>query len=158
MGERKDFCECIFSAATLHDIGKIGIPDSLLQKQGKLSDDEMIQMRRHVDIGLEIIGNFSSTLFNMAREIIMYHHERWNGSGYPVGLEGDEIPVSARIVGVADVFDVITSSRHKDGLMDIDDAVEFIKDRAGIKFDPEVVDALVKALPKIRDVNIQFNG
>ncbi|WP_434362185.1 response regulator [Parasalinivibrio latis] len=158
MGEQKEFCECIFSAASLHDIGKVGIPDSILQKQGKLSDEEMLQMQRHVDIGLEIIGNFSSMLFNMAREIIMYHHERWDGSGYPVGLEAEEIPVSARIVGVADVFDAITSSRYNDSLYEIEEALEYLKARSGTKFDPGVVDALSQVLPKIHDVNLQFNG
>ncbi|MGR5488439.1 HD-GYP domain-containing protein, partial [Vibrio alfacsensis] len=103
--------ELVFQAAPMHDIGKIGIPDNVLRKPGKLDAGEWAVMQKHVEIGGDIIGDSDSLLLQMAQEIALNHHEKWDGSGYPNQLKGEQIPLSARIVAIADVFDALTSVR-----------------------------------------------
>lgn len=128
-------------AAPLHDIGKIGIPDAILRKPGKLSDAEFKVMRKHPEIGGEILAGAKSPVLVMAREIALYHHEKWDGSGYPNGMIGDSIPMSARIVAVADAFDAMTSDRPYKKAMAKELALEEILRCSGSHFDPQTADA-----------------
>src|SRR6266498_277746 len=125
--------------ALLHDIGKIGINDTILHKPGKLTDDEWKVMRIHPDIGARIVEGIP--FLQETLPVIRYHHERWDGSGYPVGLRGDDIPIQARIFAVADVFDALTSSRTYRKKSSPDEAVQYLREQAGSLFDPEIVDA-----------------
>jgi putative two-component system response regulator len=146
--------EELFNAAPMHDLGKMGIPDAILRKPGKLAPEEWEVMKTHAAIGAEILGddNYNSTLLQMARRIALCHHEKWDGSGYPQGLSGDAIPVEARIVAIADVFDALTSKRPYKEAWPIEDAVNYISSEAGKQFDPELVDCFLKALPVILNI------
>jgi putative nucleotidyltransferase with HDIG domain len=126
--------------ALLHDIGKIGISDTILHKPGTLTEDEWRIMRIHPDIGARIVEGIPFLQDTMP--VIRYHHERWDGSGYPMGLKGDDIPVQARIFAVADVFDALTSSRTYRKKSLPDEAVQYLKEQAGYLFDPAIVEAL----------------
>jgi putative two-component system response regulator len=128
-------------AAPLHDIGKIAIPDSLLLKAGRFTRHEHEEMQRHTSIGADMLGGTSSGLLALARDIALTHHERWDGSGYPNGLAGEEIPLSGRIVALADVFDALTHSRPYKAAWPVKQAVEEIQRGGGEQFDPELVDA-----------------
>jgi putative nucleotidyltransferase with HDIG domain len=128
--------------ALLHDIGKIGISDTVLHKPGKLTDEEWKTMRIHPDIGARIVEGIP--FLQDALSIIRYHHERWDGSGYPIGLKGEEIPIQARIFAVADVFDALTSKRSYRTKSSAEEAIQYIKEQSGILFDPLVVEALAK--------------
>jgi putative two-component system response regulator len=135
--------ELISRAAPLHDLGKIAIPDSLLLKPDKLSDEEFEQMKRHTTIGAEILSHSSSGLLRMAEEIALTHHERWDGKGYPNGLAGTDIPIAGRIVTVADVFDALTHARPYKPAWATREAVAEIFHQAGRQFDPTVVDVFM---------------
>ena len=140
--------EIIELAAPLHDIGKIGIADSILLKKGSLDDLELKQMRKHPLIGYEILQDSPSKYLQKGCEIALAHHERYDGTGYPYSLKGSDIPLSARIVAIADVFDALTSVRPYKEAWTIDKALEYIRDESGKHFDPELVTALLS----IRDV------
>jgi PAS domain S-box-containing protein len=135
--------ELIGRAAPLHDVGKIGIPDGILLKPGKLTSQEFDEMKSHAAIGAHILGGSSVPLLQTAEEIALSHHERWDGSGYPSGLRGEAIPLSGRIVTVADVFDALTRSRPYKEAWPVDMAIEEIKNQRGRHFDPDVVDAFL---------------
>jgi len=135
--------ELIKMAAPMHDTGKIGIPDSILKAPRKLHDDEWETMKTHSQIGYDILSKCHSDLFNMAAEIALYHHEKWDGSGYPIGLSGEQIPVSARIVAIADVFDALTMKRPYKEPWTIEKAIQLIKSESGHHFDPKLVDKWV---------------
>lgn len=139
----------LLNAASMHDIGKIGIPDAVLLKPGKLDPDEWEIMQRHAQIGAEIIGEDGSSLLKMARDIALCHHEKWDGSGYPQGLAGEAIPLEARIVAIADVFDALTSERPYKKAWTIDDACQLIREQSGKHFDPQLVEHFFNALPEI---------
>jgi putative two-component system response regulator len=128
-------------AAPLHDVGKIAIPDSILLKPGKLSDDERALMQEHATIGGEILSGGKSELIRLAERIALTHHESWDGSGYPAGLAGEEIPLAGRIVSVADVFDALTHERPYKEAWPVKMAVREILEQPGRKFDPDLVDA-----------------
>jgi putative two-component system response regulator len=128
-------------AAPLHDIGKIAIPDSLLLKAGRFTTGEHALMQRHTSIGADMLGGTSSGLLALARDIALTHHERWDGSGYPAGLSGDDIPVAGRIVALADVFDALTHKRPYKPAWRVQDAVEEIQRGSGAQFDPTLVEA-----------------
>jgi putative two-component system response regulator len=136
--------ELIRSAALLHDIGKIGIPDAILLKPGKLTDAEFEQMKTHTSIGAEILSGSRSSLLGMAERIAMAHHERWDGAGYPAGLCGEQIPPPARIVAVADVFDALTHERPYKQAWPVPEAVAEILHQAGRQFDPSVVQVFTR--------------
>ena len=140
----------------MHDIGKIAIPDAVLLKPGKLDADEWQEMQRHVEYGADIIGDHDSPLLNMAKEIALYHHEKWDGSGYPHGIKGEEIPLTARIVTIADVFDALTSERPYKQAWPIEKATQLLEDEAGIHFDPKLVPEFIKCLPKILEIKDKF--
>ena len=134
--------KAIERGALLHDIGKIGISDMVLHKPGKLTDDEWKMMRIHPDIGARIVEGIP--FLQDALSIIRYHHERWDGSGYPIGLKGEEIPIQARIFAVADVFDALTSRRSYRSKSSAEEAIHYIKEQSGILFDPSIVEALTR--------------
>ncbi|MBY0454392.1 MAG: HD domain-containing protein [Burkholderiaceae bacterium] len=142
-------CELLLHASPMHDIGKIGIPDAILLKPGKLDPTEWEIMQRHPLIGAEILEDGDSDLLHMARLIALSHHEKWDGSGYPYGLAGPQIPQASRIVAVADVFDALTSTRPYKKAWPIEDAVALLQDQSGSHFDPEVVEHFMRLLPEI---------
>jgi putative two-component system response regulator len=133
--------ELLRRAAPLHDIGKIGIPDAVLLKPGKLTDEEFEQMKAHSTIGAEILSGSSSSLLRMAEKIALTHHEWWDGQGYPNGLAGERIPLAGRIAAVADVFDALTHQRPYKHAWTIEDGVAEIFHQGGHHFDPAVVHA-----------------
>ncbi|EXJ10989.1 MULTISPECIES: response regulator [Nitrincola] len=146
----------LLNAAPMHDVGKIGIPDSIIRKPGKLDADEWREMQRHAEIGAEIIGQDDSSLLQMARRIALYHHEKWDGSGYPEGLKGEAIPIEARIVAIADVFDALTSVRPYKKAWTVDDAVNLIVSESGKHFDPTLVDVFVQEIPAILEIKARW--
>ncbi|HEX9632119.1 MAG TPA: HD domain-containing phosphohydrolase [Gemmatimonadales bacterium] len=131
--------ESIERAAPLHDIGKIGIPDSVLLKSGRLNEEEFAVIKTHTVIGGQILSGSDVSLLAVGREIALSHHERWDGTGYPAGLAGDAIPLSGRVVAVADVFDALTHPRPYKPAWTFKDALTEIQDQAGRQFDPDVV-------------------
>ena len=126
----------------LHDIGKLGVPDSILRKQGPLTDDEWTIMRLHPEIGRRILAGIP--FLTAASEIVFTHHERWDGKGYPRGLRGDEVPLGARVFAIADSFDAMTSDRPYRAAMPIDDAIEELHRNSGSQFWPGAIDAFVQ--------------
>jgi putative two-component system response regulator len=134
-------------AAPLHDVGKIGIPDRILLKPGRLTAREFEEMKTHTTIGARILGDGRSPILRFGREIALTHHERWDGDGYPAGLRGEEIPVAGRIVAVADVFDAITHARPYKEALPVSYAVAEITRASGTQFDPAVVDAFLACAP-----------
>ncbi|HET9224265.1 MAG TPA: HD-GYP domain-containing protein, partial [Roseiflexaceae bacterium] len=136
--------ELIRLAAPLHDLGKIGIPDHILLKPGRFTSTEYEQMKSHVAIGARILSGGRYALLRMAEEIAFTHHERWDGSGYPLGLAGEAIPLTGRIVAVADTFDALTHARPYKQAWPIAEALAEILRQGGEKFDPDVVAALVR--------------
>lgn len=141
--------EQIFLAAPMHDIGKIGVPDRILLKPGKLEPDEFALMQRHAEIGSEILGDQDAGLLGIARTIALTHHEKWNGAGYPHGLKEHDIPIEGRITAIADVFDALTSERPYKRAWSVDEAVTLIQSEAGKHFDPTLVDIFMKVLPEV---------
>lgn len=170
--------EMLEQAAQLHDIGKIGIPDEILLKPGKLDPEQYERMQKHVGLGQKIIEPLSqadwetlkhhveigqkvldtsrSPLLRMAGRIALTHHERWNGQGYPLGLAGTDIPLEGRITAVADVFDALSSKRHYKKPFPIDKCFEIIEADRGEHFDPTVVDAFLRQRQAIADIQIRF--
>lgn len=144
--------ELLEQAAPMHDTGKIGTPDAILKKPGKLTADEWEVMRRHTLIGFEILSRSTAPLFRLAAEIALSHHERWDGTGYPNGLAGEAIPESARIVAVADVFDALASVRPYKEAWPLEQVVARITDSSGSHFDPDMVAAFLDCLPRILEV------
>jgi len=134
----------ILYAAPMHDVGKIGIPDSILIKPGKLTDEEFDIMKTHTTIGAKILAGSKAEILQIAGEIALSHHEKWNGKGYPQGLAGYNIPLTARIVGLADVFDALTSRRPYKDPFPVEVAVDIIKKERGEHFDPEIVDVFLE--------------
>lgn len=131
-------------AARLHDIGKIAIPDEILHKPGKLTDDEWALMREHPQTGAQMLEGSEAELMSLAREVCLSHHERWNGRGYPFGLAGDKIPMSGRIVSVADAFDALTSPRPYKAAWSRERAIEEIRAHSAEQFDPHVVEVFLE--------------
>ena len=147
-----DHADLILSASPMHDIGKIGIPDHILLKAGSLSEDEWVIMRTHTTIGAELLSGHDSRLMQMAAQIALTHHERWDGTGYPRRIGAEAIPIEGRIVALCDVFDALISARPYKEIWPFADALDEIKALAGTAFDPTVVDGFFRALPNIRDV------
>jgi len=139
-------------AAPLHDIGKIGIPDAVLRKPASLTEAEFAIMRRHPLIGHDILRDSHSRFVQMGALIALRHHERWDGSGYPDGLRGEEIPLAARIVAVADVFDALTSERPYKRAWAPDEAFDYLRTHRGTLFDPSCIDALFDQEARILDI------
>ena len=137
----KDQATMLRYAAPMHDVGKIGIPDGILLKPGKLSDDELKVIHLHTVIGARILSGTTLPLLEVAKEIALSHHEKWDGTGYPLKLKGKDIPLSGRIVTICDVFDAITSNRVYKKAWPIEKALDFIRDHKERHFDPDVTDA-----------------
>ncbi|ASI93194.1 response regulator [Vibrio mediterranei] len=148
--------ELVFQAAPMHDIGKIGIPDNVLRKPGKLDADEWAVMQKHVEIGGDIIGDSDSLLLQMAQEIALNHHEKWDGSGYPNQLKGEQFPLSARIVAIADVFDALTSVRPYKKAWSIEETLALLERDAGTHFDPSLVPIFISKLDDILAIRAAF--
>jgi putative nucleotidyltransferase with HDIG domain len=134
-------------AALLHDVGMIGVPDNLLTKTSSLSDEEMAIVRRHCRLGADILSQ--SPHLAAVAEIVLRHHERWNGTGYPGALAGDEIPIIARVVAVADSLDAMTSSRSYKEPMSFDDALQELQAQSGKQFDPDVIEAAARVIQSL---------
>jgi putative two-component system response regulator len=141
--------EDLLHAAPMHDVGKIGIPDRILQKPGKLDADEWAVMQTHATIGGDIIGEHEHGMLAMARQIALTHHEKWDGSGYPCGLAGQAIPLVGRIVAIADVFDALTSARPYKQAWTVEQAVAYLREQRGQHFDAGLVDLFLAALPAV---------
>lgn len=144
LGLNEAFAHDINFAAQLHDVGKIGISDTILLKPGKLTDEEFETMKKHTVMGANILKGGSTSIMRMAEEIALTHHERWDGRGYPHGLAGDNIPVSGRIVSVVDVWDALTHSRPYKEAWSHDKALNLIRDNAGTQFDPKVASVFIE--------------
>ena len=152
MGMSKDKEVLLLHASPMHDIGKIGIPDDILLKPGKLDADEWTTMKTHAQIGADILSGSDSDLLEMASMIALTHHEKWNGSGYPNGLAGEDIPLEGRVTAIADVFDALTSERPYKKAWPVEKALALIKDESGKHFDPAVVDKFFEILPEVTKV------
>ena len=148
--------EELLHAAPMHDIGKIGIPDAILRKNGKLDPAEWDVMRSHVEIGARIIGEHPQGVLKTARTVALTHHEKWDGSGYPNGLSGEDIPLEGRIVAIADVFDALTSERPYKHAWPLEQALELLREQAGKHFDPRLVGIFHEVLPAILAVRNRF--
>ena len=149
-------CELMLNASPMHDIGKIGIPDAILLKPGKLEPHEWAIMQTHAQLGADLLAGDDTRLLRLAHEIALNHHEKWDGSGYPNGLAGEAIPLSGRIVAVADVFDALTSARPYKSAWPVEDAVAFITEQAGGHFDPEVTVHFQRCLVDIMDIRNRY--
>lgn len=149
LGWNAEDCELMLNASPMHDVGKIGIPDEILLKPGRLTPAEMAVMQTHAEIGADILSADDSDLLMLAQRIAISHHEKWDGSGYPFGLSGEDIPLEGRIVAVADVFDALTSERPYKDIWPLQDAVAYIQAQAGRHFDPAIVSTFCKSLPDI---------
>ncbi len=147
----------IYIASTMHDIGKIGIPDNILQKTDKLLDSEYEIMKTHTEIGASILEDSDVPLLNMAREIALHHHERWDGSGYPFGLSGDTIPQSARIVIIADIFDALVSKRVYKSACTEGSAITSITTEMKSYFDPHILNSFLDLRPVFHRIHQQFS-
>ena len=136
-------------ASPMHDIGKIAVPDDILRKPGKLTAEEWDQMRQHPTIGHDILAGSDSELLRLGGLIALTHHERWDGTGYPRGLAGEQIPVEGRIVAIADVFDALTSARPYKPAFDVDHALSIMGDQRGSHFDPEYLDIFLTIVDQV---------
>ncbi|KJY84213.1 chemotaxis protein CheY [Vibrio galatheae] len=151
-----DWVELVYHASPLYDVGKLGIPDSVLLKPGELIEQDWQVMRQHPAIGAEIIGEQDSDLMLLAKEIALTHHERWDGSGYPNGLKGEDIPLAGRVVAVADVFDDLTCQRPYKQAWSVEETVDYICDESGKHFDPQVVAAFLLVLDDILAIHEKY--
>lgn len=148
-GITESFIEGLLRSSVLHDIGKVGIPDAILLKPGRLTDEEFVEMKRHCQYGSEILAGAETeeagiSFLKLAQEIARHHHERWNGKGYPDGLAGEDIPFAARVVSLADVYDALTSTRVYKAAYTHEEAKDLIIKERGEQFDPAIVDAFLR--------------
>lgn len=158
-----EFVEFVFQFAPLHDLGKVAVPDAILLKPGRLTPEEFEVMKTHVARGVQIVdlmmqdfGLRSLPHFEMLRNIVAYHHEALDGSGYPYALSGDAIPLEARIAAVADVFDALTSARPYKAAWTNEEALDLLRSQAGAKFDPDCVAALADNMDMVREIQSRF--
>lgn len=155
-GMSREQCEILLNASPMHDIGKIGIPDYILLKPGKLDPAEWAIMKTHAQIGADILAGHDSELLDMARVIALTHHEKWDGTGYPQGLAGEAIPLVGRIVALADVFDALTSVRPYKQAWGIKDAVAYIKDNSARHFDPKLAEIFMQHIEEIVGISRRY--
>jgi putative two-component system response regulator len=146
LGMSEDEADDLLNAAAMHDVGKIGIPDSVLLKPGKLDAEQWAHMQRHPQIGAEIIGQHEAHVLQMARRVALHHHEKWDGTGYPERLAGEAIPLEARIVAICDVFDALTSVQ---AAWTVEQALELLRNESGRHFDPALVERFIALLPEV---------
>ena len=150
MGIPRDKAELWKMASILHDMGKIGIPDQILKKPGKLSREEFEIMKTHAEIGYKLLSTNKDEFFPDAADIALYHHEKWNGKGYPNGIAKDAIPLPARILSVIDVFDALTHKRVYKEAWSVEKAVNYIRENRAVEFDPQVVDSFLEIVPELQ--------
>ena len=148
--------DLILEAAPMHDIGKVATPDAILLKQGKLTDDEFITMKEHAFNGYTILSDSDSFLISAGATMALTHHEKFDGSGYPNGLKGEDIPLYGRIVAVADVFDALTSSRPYKKAWTLEDASKFLNENKGSHFDPQCVDAFFRRWNDVLEIHTLY--
>ncbi|HLA26686.1 MAG TPA: HD domain-containing phosphohydrolase [Syntrophales bacterium] len=156
LGLHKDIVETILYASAMHDAGKIGIPDNIIMKQGKLDSDEWEIIKQHTTIGGEILSGSDSEFIKLAKIIALTHHEKWDGSGYPNNLLGTAIPLEGRITAIADAFDALTSKRPYKEPFTIEESFRIIREGRAIHFDSEVVDAFFSAEREILSIRETF--
>ncbi len=150
--------QTILYAAPMHDVGKIGIPDNILMKPGKLTGEEVRIMRTHCTIGANILAYSKAEVLKVAEQIAISHHEKWDGTGYPLGLAGEDIPLVGRIVGIADVFDALTSKRPYRSPYSIETAIDIITKERGRHFDPRVADVFLENIDEVLREKEQVNS
>jgi putative two-component system response regulator len=143
LGSSPDFAQCIATAALLHDLGKVGVPDSIIMKRGRLTPEERMDMQRHSMLGAQMLSGSGEPILAMACEIALSHHEWWDGTGYPHGLRGTEIPLAGRIVAAVDAYDAMLSNRPYRPALSPEEAINELIGGRGTQFDPTVVDALL---------------
>jgi len=148
--------ELLLEAAPMHDIGKVGTPDHILLKPGRLTDDEMVIMKQHAEIGYSILKDSVSPLLRTAATVAWTHHEKFDGSGYPRGLSGQDIPLYGRIVAVADVFDALTSQRPYKPAWELDRAIALLQEGRGSHFDPACVDAFLQDMEAVLSIKNRY--
>ena len=146
----------LLNAAPMHDVGKIGIPDRILQKPGKLDAEEWKIMQSHATIGADIIGSHQHGMLAIAHDIALTHHEKWDGSGYPAGLAGEAIPLVGRIVAIADVFDALTTVRPYKLAWTMEQAIAYLQEQRGRHFDADLVDLFLTELPAMSRIMSQW--
>jgi putative two-component system response regulator len=156
-GAKPDLAEMVMSAAPLHDIGKLGVPAEVLRKTGKLSAPDWERVRRHPELGAEIIGEHDDPLMKLARQMALHHHEHWDGTGYPAKLKGAEIPWAGRLMAIVDTFESMTTTQFYREPLNVLEAATEIAEGAGRRFDPRMVDAFKKAFPEMRKVRDKFS-
>ncbi|MBL9106512.1 MAG: two-component system response regulator [Myxococcales bacterium] len=156
IGLDESTCELLRIASPMHDVGKLGIPDRILLKPGRLTPEEFAVMKGHAEIGYRILVGSDASPLKMAATIAYTHHEKWDGNGYPRGLRGEEIPLHGRIAAVADVFDALTSARPYKPAWKLEDALELMRTNRGAHFDPNLVDAFFDALPEVLEIRARF--
>ncbi|VAX30037.1 Response regulator [hydrothermal vent metagenome] len=157
LGVNDEGCHLLLLTSPMHDIGKIGIPDGILLKPGPLTDDERKIMETHSNIGGEILGGGKSELIKMAETIALTHQEKWDGTGYPKGLKGKEIPLVGQITAICDVFDAITSKRPYKEASSIEEALEYITIQSGKHFNPHLVKIFLKIVPDLKKIKEKFS-
>lgn len=155
-GMAAEAVELLFNAAPMHDIGKIGTPEAILLKPGRLTPEEWEVMKRHPAIGAGIIGRHSHPLLNTARIVALTHHEKWDGSGYPRGLAGEAIPLVGRIVAIADVFDALTTERPYKKAWAIEESLDYLRQHSGSHFQPELVQLFIGCLPEVLKIRAMY--
>lgn len=156
MGCDGETTEAILQAAPMHDVGKLGIPDYILLKAGRLTPEEFNIMKRHPGIGHDILKDSSSSIVQLGAQIALTHHEKFDGSGYPSGLAGETIPLAGRIVAVADVFDALTSARPYKPSWPLDKAIALLRSGRGKHFQPDCVDALLQGWEDVLSIRSRF--
>ena len=156
LGLGSSYADLLRVATPMHDVGKIGISDTIMLKPGKLTFEEFEIMKTHVDIGAEILGGHPSEFLQLAHDIALTHHEKFNGKGYPNGTKGKDIPICGRIVAIADVFDALTSERPYKKAWPVQEAVDLIKSESGEHFDPELVTCFLRVLPEMLVIKEKF--
>ena len=156
LGLSEDDQNLLLEAAPMHDIGKVGIADKILLKPGRLNEEEFEVMKQHAQFGYELLQGSSSKVLQTGAEIALGHHEKFDGTGYPQGLKGEQIPIFSRIVAVADVFDALTSERPYKKAWDIETAVEFLKQGAGTHFDPACVEAFLRCWDDVMEIRNRY--
>ena len=156
LGLYEDEVRMIEFAAPLHDIGKIAIPDALLLKPGPLTPEETAVMQRHPQLGYDLLAGSQNRFIQLSAKIALSHQERWDGSGYPDGLSGESIPLEARIVAIADVFDALISERPYKRAWSLQEAMDYLRDNRGVLFDPRCVDALLRHEAQLPEIIHRF--
>lgn len=149
LGCRPDYASLLRKAAPMHDIGKVGIPDAILKKKGPLTQEERAVMNRHTEIGGRLLGQSRIPVFRMAAEIASFHHERFDGKGYVQGLSGQDIPLSARITSIVDIFDALTMDRVYRPAFALDKALAMIESERGKALDPQIVDTFMEHIDEL---------